>query len=163
MQGMNKKYRLLTIIIFILLLFVAGFIFFMSSRDVDQSLGDSMTISCMMAYVLVDDFEDMSPEEQYQVLLDYDEPLRHVAHTLEFFALGSLMALACLLLRRLIWLALIAGVGYGVLDEVHQIFVNGRGCQLSDMCFDTLGVLLSAGVIWLEIARAKKKGWKGPG
>ena len=177
-----------------LLLLTAAFIFFMSSRDVDQSLNDSIGFDRLLAHWFVEGFEQMNPEEQLAAALRFDEPIRHVAHTLEFALLGFLLMALCLALGRKGWtgqgrtepssgqdhashgerdgrdcrhilscrqallIALAAGTSYGILDEIHQIFVNGRGCQVSDMCFDSFGVLLGCVValVGVRIIRRSK-------
>ena len=148
-----------------LLLLTAAFIFFMSSRDVDQSLNDSMGFDRLLSHWFVEGFDQMNPEEQLAAALRFDEPIRHVAHTLEFALLGFLLMALCLALGRKGWtgqgrqsllIAWAAGTSYGILDEIHQIFVNGRGCQVSDMCFDSFGVLLGC-VIALGIRQIVRR------
>ena len=58
--------------------------------------------------------------------------------------------------RQALLIAWAAGTSYGILDEIHQIFVNGRGCQVSDMCFDSFGVLLGC-VIALGIRQIVRR------
>ena len=140
-QRSQKHIRILIAAVALLLL-TAAFIFFMSSRNVDQSMEDSMGFDRMLAGWFVEDFDQMSPAEQEAAAMVYDEPIRHVAHTAEFFALGALLAMVCSLTGLPLPAGWAAGTAYGVLDEIHQIFVYGRGCQISDMCFDAFGVLL---------------------
>lgn len=40
-------------------------------------------------------------------------------------------------------LAQLAGMSYAVFDEIHQIFIPGRSCQVKDMLIDSSGVLLA--------------------
>lgn len=42
---------------------------------------------------------------------------------------------------------------YGVLDEIHQYFVPGRACLLSDMVINAVGALFGAGLIVLYLMR----------
>ena len=171
-----------------LLLLTAAFIFCMSSRDVDQSLNDSIGFDRLLAHWFVEGFDQMSPEDQLAAALRFDEPIRHVAHTLEFALLGFLLMALCLAVGRKGWtgqgrtepspghgrtshgerdgcdcshslssrqallIAWAVGTSYGILDEIHQIFVSGRGCQLSDMCFDSFGVLIGC-MITIVVAR----------
>ena len=98
----------------VLLIAVASFIFYMSSKDVDESMTNSMPSDRFVASVLVDGYDEMTPEEQYLAALAYDEPIRHVAHAAEFFVLGALLALLCYMLSAPVWIGLLAGAGYGV-------------------------------------------------
>jgi VanZ family protein len=49
---------------------------------------------------------------------------------------------------------------YGIIDEVHQYFVPGRSCNVSDWIADTLGAFLGAAAVWLafRVARGRKHG-----
>ena len=106
---MMKNHKSIAIA-FVLLIAVASFIFYMSSRDVDESMTNSMPFDRFVASVLVDGYDEMTPEEQNLAALAYDEPIRHVAHAVE-------------------------------------LFVAGRGCQLSDIGFDVCGVVLGVIIV----------------
>ncbi len=45
---------------------------------------------------------------------------------------------------------------YAVSDEIHQIFVEGRSCELRDWAIDTLGAVLGAGIFLLFYYIIKK-------
>jgi VanZ family protein len=47
-------------------------------------------------------------------------------------------------LPRIVLLAAVLGIGYGILDELTQNFVPGRTCDIWDMAADTIGVLLGS-------------------
>jgi VanZ family protein len=51
------------------------------------------------------------------------------------------------------WLALGIAMGYGVLDEVHQIWIPGRSCNLADYLADFTGILLGVAVATLAYRR----------
>ena len=54
--------------------------------------------------------------------------------------------------------AFLIGTAYAVTDEIHQLFVPGRSCELRDICIDMLGVLTGMLFIYIrEAARSKKK------
>ena len=38
--------------------------------------------------------------------------------------------------------ALFIGIIYASLDEIHQLFIEGRSGQVIDVCIDTIGVAL---------------------
>ena len=51
----------------------------------------------------------------------------------------------------------VIGTIYAVSDEVHQLFVEGRSCEVRDMLLDSAGV--AAGVLlmnWLNRYRSRK-------
>ena len=41
------------------------------------------------------------------------------------------------------------GTAYAVTDEIHQLFVPGRSCELRDICIDAVGVLCGCLIIRL--------------
>lgn len=88
----------------------------------------------------------------------WDFVAKKSAHMLEY---GILMYL--LVRARLPWhKALIYGVVYAISDEIHQVFVMGRSSKLTDVGFDTVGMLASVQLIkarWrqLRITRSVKQ------
>jgi len=75
-----------------------------------------------------------------------------IGHGFEYFVFGYLLARALYyagrstIRPRAIRLALILGVVFAGLDELHQIFVPGRVESLSDFAADTTGLLLALGL-----------------
>ena len=156
MDRKERKQKALLFIVLLLLILTAGAIFYMSSRDAELSMGDSMRIDEVLARIFVPGFSDMTEEEQYLASLEFDEPVRHAAHTLEFTALGFLIASSALLLGVRKWkiYSVVPGFLYGVSDELHQLFTAGRGCQITDLLFDFTGVLLGVMLV-IYIVRSK--------
>ena len=78
--------------------------------------------------------------------------LRHVplrdkgVHLVEYAVLGFLLAHATFLTwprhprLRTYLLAVLIGVLWGLLDEIHQAFVPGRSAELLDLVADAIGV-----------------------
>ncbi len=58
--------------------------------------------------------------------------------------------------KNLIFISIILAILYGVSDEVHQLFVIGRVCAISDVLIDSIGVLL-AGYLYLSFLLGRKK------
>lgn len=73
----------------------------------------------------------------------WDFVAKKSAHILEY---GILMYL--LIRARLPWhKALVYGVAYAISDEIHQAFVTGRSSKLTDVGFDTVGMLTAVQLI----------------
>ena len=53
-------------------------------------------------------------------------------------------------------LAIVCTSLYAVTDEIHQIFVEGRACKISDWAIDTAGAVLGA-VAFLVIIKLSQK------
>lgn len=84
--------------------------------------------------------------------------IRKSAHLLEFTGLSMLTfnAYYATFHRLAAPVSFIITVLYAVSDEVHQIFVEGRACQLRDVLIDSGGALLGiiASLIILKIIKS---------
>ena len=69
-------------------------------------------------------------------------------------------------LRRIVF-SFLLGVEYATLDEIHQLFVDGRSGQITDVFIDSIGILLGICFtmcgykIILKIADKRKAGASG--
>lgn len=87
-----------------------------------------------------------------------------VAHLIEFGLLGWLLwrafsgaSHAALRRGAALWTGAV-GVGWGVLDEVHQLFVPGREASVYDALADALGVLGGMGLaLWMRRRRVRSE------
>ncbi len=128
-------------------------IFLFSARNAEESTEDSHRAGRIAAELLMPGFSEMTEAEQEQIIGYLDHPVRKTAHFIEYMVLGFLLAGSFGLflpgapeqikeeLRRKGLRAWAAGTVYAVTDEVHQIFVPGRACMLSDAALDSAGVL----------------------
>lgn len=93
-------------------------------------------------------------------LLYYME--RKGAHVIEYAVLMLLSVRFAFALfpwgavSRIVLLAAVFSVAYGVSDELHQFFVPYRGAKLSDVLIDASGVLLMGTIIMIA-AYARKR------
>ncbi len=87
-------------------------------------------------------------------------------HPIEYAFLGILL---CWAWRRVLLRGdfpsfasrvVLAGTGYGMLDEIHQYFVPGRNSSLSDLFLDFAGVCL--GLAAFMLLRRLRTGFAGP-
>jgi VanZ family protein len=97
-----------------------------------------------------------------------DLPNTHVSDKIEhftaYFILAVILNLAMMfqnkypLLKRKAWLftALII-MSYAALDEIHQLFIPGRDCEILDWVSDSSGVLLGLGLVRFLIIYFKYK------
>lgn len=78
--------------------------------------------------------------------------VRKFAHCLEFAGLSFLFNIALFEQTNKIkpYLAILFSSLYAVTDEIHQIFVDGRSCQLKDWAIDTLGAIIGT-IIFIAI------------
>ncbi len=78
-------------------------------------------------------------------------------HMVEFGGLGLALVVNSDLFgkKRRKYRMAFSGIGWAVLDEIHQFFVPGRFCSFQDVLADTAGLLLA---LWLfSRLRSKSK------
>ena len=119
------------IINFILVIIWMTLIFTMSSFNSAESSNQSGVFVNILANILnIDNLNILSTI------------IRKSAHFTEYFILGILVCNLIQSYNKKRYIAIIICILYALSDEVHQIFVPGRSCQLLDICIDTLGSTL---------------------
>lgn len=81
--------------------------------------------------------------------------VRKLAHFTEYFILGLLVYNLIYSNQKKACFAIIICVLYAISDEIHQLFVPGRSCQVLDVIIDSSGSLL--GIILLYIYKYRHK------
>ncbi len=119
-------------------------IFLFSAKPADESTEMSTSVGRAICSVFISDYSSWPIDKQEDMAAKIDFPVRKCAHASEYALLGFLLLFtadsyifAKALKGRI---ALIGGVLYAVSDELHQLFVPGRSCQVTDMMIDTVGV-----------------------
>lgn len=84
--------------------------------------------------------------------------IRKLAHFLEFTGLCFLVSNALYQTRGRLSpvLATVITSVYALSDEVHQVFVPGRSCQLTDWAIDTCGAVLGSAIFFLLLILVRK-------
>ena len=88
---------------------------------------------------------------QFTLHIDWDTVAGKSAHVMVYGLLAWLLWRA----RPVARFVLFSAVGYGVLDEIHQLFIPGRTGKMTDVLFDGLGALLV--VLWVVWSRGRNK------
>lgn len=140
-------------------LIVAGIIFRFSSENADESTN---TASAMVSPV-IQQLEE-SRENHYVSLPEYykiSEFIRDIGHFIEF---GILSVFVYLLIGLHVKRVEIITFGicalYAISDEIHQIFVAGRGISIVDWVIDCAGASIGIFLLCLitkYIKRVKEK------
>lgn len=120
------------------------FIFIMSSFNSIESSSQSGFIVNIISNIL-----NINNTEILSLII------RKLAHFTEYLILGILVSNAIHIHNKKIYLAIIICIIYAISDEIHQLFVPGRSCQITDICIDTLGTL--TGIFLLNL-KFKHKG-----
>ena len=139
-------------------------IFYFSSQNGEESAQTSTGLAVFVMRLLVPGFDSLSAAEK---AVHFDRLVlfvRKAAHFTEFAMLGASLRLLfhALALRRPFLIAWAAGTLYACTDELHQMFVDGRGAMWQDVCIDSAGVLTAVLLVTLWLRhRGKRKTKKG--
>ena len=124
-------------------------IFAFSMQDADRSDHTSGFISKAIISVFYPDYDTQTPEKQREIYDSVQFAVRKCAHFSEYTLLGFMLRL-CLeswvghrMKKRyaLMMPAFIGGALYAVTDECHQLMIDGRSGQWTDVLLDSCGVL----------------------
>lgn len=150
-----------------LVIICAGFIFFMSSMDANESNEKSKAV--------INDLVEKSEQKnntlevmdkhsdelkKQQIVNKLNQPLRKVAHASEYFVFILLIIISLknsgIGGKKIFLIALMICFIYACTDEYHQTFVNGRTGQFTDSLIDTLGGAIGC-VVFLIIDKIIKE------
>ena len=123
-----------------------------------QPAEKSDNLSKGITKTIVEKVEKVSPEKEFN-LRKANQVVRKNAHFFIYLALGALLLKALNRSKvyglRAITFALILSVLFAISDEFHQLFVPGRGAQVSDVLIDSAGAITGI-VLYLLIHKIKK-------
>ena len=128
-----KKKTILRIMILLLIILWMLAVFGFSNQNGEQSSNLSREIARKI----------VKTEEQIDLIEPY---IRKLAHLSEY-ALGGMIFLGMALTfqisdkKRMLYSFLI-GIEYAIIDEVHQLFIDGRAGKVTDVLIDSVGVAL---------------------
>lgn len=122
------------------------FIFCMSHQPATVSSEQSGGVIEFVAKLFVKDFENLSLEQKQIIIDSYQHFVRKLAHFSVYTALAFLLSgffhsfealkkAACYVISFLI--AFI----FSCSDEIHQYFIPGRSCQITDVLLDSGGMI----------------------
>ena len=127
---MSKKQKIISAVSWLLVAVCMAVIFALSHQPAAQSSELSMAV---MGFV----------EKIFTAFVEFigHDAFRSIAHALEYCGLALLLfnAIYQTVRNPKIILPFLISVFYSVTDEVHQIFIEGRAFQLTDIAVDTLG------------------------
>lgn len=148
---------------FFLILAIATmvYVFFMSSQTAAVSTKSSGRVIETIAKILIKDFESLSPENKIEIIRMYQGIVRKTAHfaifaCLGFWVGGYLLTYTMPTQKLKTIYSILFCLVYAVSDEIHQLFVAGRSCQLSDIIIDLFGALFGILIINLLYFLFKK-------
>lgn len=137
----TKNKRIINIV---LVVFWMALIFTMSSFNSTESSNQSNFIVDIISKIL-----NINNIELLSLII------RKLAHFTEYFILGILLSNLILSYNKKAYISIIICILYAISDEIHQIFVPGRSCQILDITIDSLGSIL--GIYLLLLIKKKHK------
>ena len=139
---MKNKNDFLTIILLIMLIFNFILIFRFSNQDADISSNVSETVTEVILKPITS-VQKLSEVEKRTLISDYNGIVRKCAHFTLYLVVGVL-AMSLMFVRtnikenyKFIY-SLAIGILYAVSDEIHQIFIPGRSCEIRDVIIDSM-------------------------
>lgn len=140
--------RVINIILIILWM---GLIFVLSNDTAEESSkkSDGLIVRCVQDIIK----RDLSTKEKEKVLKYLVKPVRKSAHFFLYFVLGILIINLFksfeLFNYKTILIAILLCFLYACSDEIHQLFIKGRSCEVRDILIDTIGSLSGISVYYL--------------
>ena len=129
-------------------------IFGFSNQNAETSSGLSQKVTNFVVE-LIPRIKNMPEPEKENVVDRVESIVRKIAHysiyTLVGILLMSLMSTYKIKELDRIAVSLIIGVIYASTDEIHQVFVPGRGPQITDVILDSMGVLTGIFIVMLVL------------
>ncbi len=128
---------------------IAAFIFWMSAKDgttLDEDFGIISIIKAALASAAQDAF-------------GYPVDVSPVGHFCEYLIFGAALANALrwhIPIKRAVLLAAVLASAYGMTDEIHQLFVPQRSCDILDWTVDTVAGAIGAAITAAICARKPK-------
>lgn len=135
----------------ILIILWMGLIFVLSNDTAEESSkkSDGLIVRCVQDIIK----RDLSTKEKEKVLKYLVKPVRKSAHFFLYFVLGVLIINLFksfeLFNYKTILLAILLCFLYACSDEIHQLFIKGRSCEVRDILIDTIGSLSGISVYYL--------------
>jgi len=149
---MSKRARrnLLRGILFVAALIIAALIYYFSAQDASDSSELSRGVTRFILRLFVPGYDDLPRREQAAYLKSLSLIVRKCAHFTEYAVFAAVLENYLRLrlpsgsLRLSAFLGWLIATLYAGTDELHQMFVDGRGPALLDVGIDSTGALTGA-------------------
>lgn len=148
------KLVLFRVISVVLLISLMVTIFCLSAQVATESRTLSEGFSYKVISLFYPKIKEMTYDERIELYDSLPIPIRKLAHFSIFGLLGVFAFLSLISYKDIryilrITIAFLICVLYATSDEIHQLFVNGRSCELRDVLIDSSGALLAIIVLGL--------------
>ena len=156
---MNKKYIKIGILVVVIIWM--GIIFYFSSQPNAESTETSAGVLETIINILPNT-KDLSVGEQIQLIEKWQPMIRKMAH-FSIYTLGGIVTYSFIHMyqwdtKKEVAYSSMLGLLYAISDEIHQAFIPGRSCQITDVGIDFLGILLGIciALLWVKVKNKQK-------
>ena len=170
MNHLSRRKTIIKIILHLLTILCMIVIFYFSAQNADYSSETSGEFIYSVGKIFFKDFRVMSERQQASLIESYQYLVRKFAHIVIYAFLGMLTAATMLTYpmktKNRIVCAFVISFLYAVSDELHQMFVPGRGPMFSDVLIDTvsasagIAIIIGGGILIMRFSRRKRQGVK---
>ena len=125
---------------------VMALIYWFSAQEGEDSARLSAGVTQWLLSKLMPGYSDLSDAMKLEALNRFGFWMRKAAHFTEYTLLGVALSnhLHYVIARRIVPAAWGIATLYAMTDELHQMFVGGRGPAARDVCIDSAGALTGA-------------------
>lgn len=155
---MNKLKKMLP---WLLLVFLMIIIFYLSN----QPIGESRELTKKTMIMIADVVEKFIPIEAFKTS-GIVRLFRKSAHFFLYLVMATILMFGFRSMgikgRKAMTLTMIICIVFAISDELHQLFVDGRGAQVKDVVVDAFGAIAGTGIYkgfgkWKTRVKTKKK------
>jgi VanZ family protein len=137
-------------------------IFIFSHQPADVSSEESGGLIYRVLNFIMSGFDSLSEASRVEMVESLQFVVRKCAHAFSYATLGGLLMGFMLTydFKKIInGVAIAFGVAllYAVSDEVHQLFVQGRSGQVSDVVLDSVGAVCGICIVLLCMKLTRKR------
>ena len=137
-------------------------IFWFSNQKAEDSSEISGSLTYRMAESVNDTMHlDWDADTLVQYAKKWEHPVRKAAHMTEYAIFAWILfgnfAFYPKTAERKYLLAEAGAVCYAATDEFHQLFIEGRSGQITDVCIDGTGALIGLLLLWAINSLCRKK------
>lgn len=145
---------------------VMVFIFVMSAKNSTESSDISHSFTRKVLELFLKSFGTMTSARQEEIILGLQFFVRKSAHAFIYTVLGALFAGGFLTIDKIkkakrFFVPFLCSALYAASDEIHQLFVLGRSCELRDVIIDStgaaIGIILVLLIFFAHLKRKSKK------
>lgn len=143
MQKQNKNIKYIKILSFLLILLWMLCVYALSNQSSINSSKQSGHVIQIIINILPNT-KFLTQVEKIKLITSMQHVIRKLAYFM-LYTIGGISilnyAVFCDKIKKKVAFSIILGALYCVTDEIHQLFIPGRSCEIKDMLIDSSGVI----------------------